>query len=243
MIRPLGVRLRSVGLNREFHLPASPINSVYNSPYVVCSDSGSALHALEHPYSDDPGVQEVLASLGSLQLQGKSVYFVWVPGHVNIKGNHLADEAAKEAAITGLQIRNVPKGDMTVVYKSKVKGQWEQVWINISENKLREIKNSVDAWPTSFRNSRREEVVLARLRIGHCRATKGHLMGREAPPICGMCNQIVTIKHILMSCSLYAAHRRLHSLPISIQEMLGDNNDSIRNLFDFLKLVNLLDKI
>ncbi|XP_075234116.1 uncharacterized protein LOC142331949 [Lycorma delicatula] len=47
------------------------------------------------------------------------------------------------------------------------------------------------------RKSRREEVVLCRLRLGHTRITHEYLMSGEAPPLCTRCNCRMTVHHIL----------------------------------------------
>ncbi len=55
-------------------------------------------------------------------------------------------------------------------------------------NKLHAIQPSLGRWPGSRRNARREEVVLARIRLGHAYLTHSYLLNREDQPECvGMC--------------------------------------------------------
>jgi hypothetical protein len=48
-----------------------------------------------------------------------------------------------------------------------------------TENKLREIKGSVELWLKYTDLNRKNDVILNRLRIGHTKLTHGHLMTKE----------------------------------------------------------------
>ena len=51
--------------------------------------------------------------------------------------------------------------------------------------------------------SRREQVILDRLRIGHTRLTHSFLLKGEPAPECTMCECPLTIQHILVDCIEY----------------------------------------
>src|SRR5215469_2929727 len=85
---------------------------------------------------------------------------------------------------------------------------------------LRFIKSTLGKWTTSNRKSRHEEVVLARLRIGHTRFTHGHILAGNLRPRCESCNKNITVFHILVECSQNEAVRAscfpsLSSIPLS----------------------------
>src|SRR5215469_12923165 len=69
------------------------------------------------------------------------------------------------------------------------------------------IKSTLGKWTTSTRKSRREEVVLARLRIGHTRLTHGHILAGNLRLRCESCNKNLTVFHILVECSQNEAIR------------------------------------
>ena len=46
------------------------------------------------------------------------------------------------------------------------------------------IKSTLGEWPPGFRNSRKEEVVLSRLRIGHTYFSHSYILRQEDPPEC-----------------------------------------------------------
>ena len=57
--------------------------------------------------------------------------------------------------------------------------------------------------PKKFQHlTRAEEVVITRLRIGHTKATKYHIMSRGPPTACHHCGQSLTIEHMLLECAV-----------------------------------------
>ena len=67
---------------------------------VILSDSRSALQALERPGRNRAGIiTNCLQSIHNLSAVGHKVSLCWIPSHVGIHGNELADCAAKHAAV------------------------------------------------------------------------------------------------------------------------------------------------
>ena len=54
--------------------------------------------------------------------------------------------------------------------------EWQTSWNNSIGNKLLDIKPTIGEYQSVVRNIRREEVVLARLRLGHTRVTHSYLL-------------------------------------------------------------------
>ena len=48
--------------------------------------------------------------------------------------------------------------------------------------------------------SRREAVIINKLRLGHCRLTHSYLMSGDDQPVCESCRLPLTVKHILVDC-------------------------------------------
>jgi len=81
--------------------------------------------------------------------------------------------------------------------------------------------------------SRRDAVVINRLRIGHTRLTHLHLLTGEDQPTCQFCRLPLTVNHILLECA------NLNTIPQRFFRVssLKDLFDSIDNeiIIDFIK--------
>ena len=69
-----------------------------DSNFVIYSDSRSTLEAIKKFNSFHPLVQKVQEWLFQIAFQRKSIHFCWVPSHIGIHGNEVADKVAKDAA-------------------------------------------------------------------------------------------------------------------------------------------------
>ena len=95
--------------------------------------------------------------------------FCWLPGHVGINGNEEADEAAKDALSLDILPFKVPFNDFKPLINNFIKNVRQQSWSDPANqnNKLFNIKPGLGEWLPGLRTNRREDIILARLRIGH----------------------------------------------------------------------------
>nr|CAD7263591.1 unnamed protein product [Timema shepardi] len=85
---------------------------------------------------------------------------------------------------------------------------WHEQWVSTpAQNKLRSIRDGVSRCPSSIRKSRREEVIVTRLRVGHTSLTHGFLLRGDPPPVCGFCDAPLSVYHILVECRKLAPIR------------------------------------
>ena len=85
--------------------------------------------------------------------------------------------------------------------------EWQTSWNNSIGNKLLDIKPTIGEYQSVVRNIRREEVVLARLRLGHTRVTHSYLLQGEEHPQCVGCDAPFTVRHFLLECGDFAQVR------------------------------------
>ena len=60
-----------------------------------------------------------------------------------------------------------------------ISDKWQTIWNGAKFDKLRDVEPIVKRPRVIPKLSRREEILLARLRIGHTRITHSHLLKRE----------------------------------------------------------------
>merc|ERR1712098_156110 len=100
----------------------------------------------------------------------------------------------------------LPYSDFRPKIKEYIKSLWKEEWKSETENKLFKIRPNLKQ-RTSSHLSRRENVIITRLEIGHSKLTHQHLTLGEEPPFCIGCNCQLTIKHILIECIEYSEIR------------------------------------
>jgi ribonuclease HI len=188
--------------------------------FIFYVDSLSVLEALSSPNQrSHPLIHKVLHILDRLSSLGFKILFCWVPSHVGISGNELADKRAKTAK-DDLRYP-LPYSDAKHFVKHRLYNKWQQRWNQETANKLYNLKPNIKDWP--LQPSRKHNVVLTRLRIGHTRFTHRHLLMGEPAPVCLTCNVPMTVRHILIECPDFKLHRQyhFHSQNISMYDLLG----------------------
>ena len=65
--------------------------------FLILSDSLSSLQSILNLKYDHPVLVQILELYTEMAREGREVVFIWVPGHVGIRGNSAADSAAKDA--------------------------------------------------------------------------------------------------------------------------------------------------
>ena len=183
--------------------------------FLVCTDSLSSLQSIATCFPQHPLVQRIHDLLAGLCHADTRITFLWLPSHMGIAGNELADQAAKEAVSLPPRPMEVPARDIRSQLRLQVLAFWESQWLaDPLPSKLRAIKGTTRVWRSSFR-ARRESVILCRLRIGHTRSTHSYLMRREDPPLC-TCGAVFTVAHIFTECVDLADLRRNFGLQMTL---------------------------
>ena len=200
------------------------------------------MQALEGEKKYNPLVVGLLGKLSKL-CERADIGFCWLPSHIGIAGNEEADKAAKYALSLEVLPFEVPYSDFKPLINSFIHDVWQRSWndpLN-QDNKLFAIKPNISEWLPSLRSNHREEIVLARLRIGHTHMTHSYLLKGEDPPDCIPCNTILSVKHLLIECTDLAPYRDKYFYVDNLKTLF--DTVKFESLFDFLKEVNLFKKI
>ena len=136
--------------------------------YIIYTDSLSVMQALEGEKTDNPLIVSLLEKLSKL-CDRADIVFCWLPSHVGISGNEETDKAAKDALSLEVLSFKVPFSDFKPLINNFIKNVWQQSWSDPANqnNKQFTIKPGLGEWLPGLRTNRREEIILARLRIGH----------------------------------------------------------------------------
>lgn len=186
------------------------VEQVRPNKVVICSDSFSALSSIVHARSDrDDLLMEVYLSLYRLKEAGIVVYFCWVPAHIGVTGNEVADKLAKKALDKREVDVKVPMGkkEAKSILKRKLMNKWRIRWDSSSTGRwCYSITQTVGRIHCQGRN--RKEVLLSRLRLGHTGLNSTlAIMGLHENGLCDVCGVSENVCHILFICSKYNIFR------------------------------------
>ena len=199
--------------------------------FLICCDSLSALQAIQG------GTLNALVHkiYEKITLSNKEIHFEWVPSHLNLQGNSLADLAAKQSLeLPQIEQISLEYTDYKNNIKSELKIKWQAFWDSDNEypntTELYPIKPVIKEFSSSNRRNRQEEVILSRLRLGTCLFNKKH-------------------KYMLLDCPVYSNERRniiqtlnQLGLPKNLTSVLSDEFP-LHHIFKFLSITDFFDKI
>ncbi len=117
------------------------------SNVIVFSDSLSCLQAIKNCQFKNPLILDILELHDSLTTT--EIIFCWLPGHVGIKGNTLADSAAKSAHTFTVSSMPIPYSDTKHAISTYIKSLRQSKWNNETHNKLHHFQPLIGLTPLS----------------------------------------------------------------------------------------------
>ena len=196
------------------------------------------LESIRNQEVKNPLVLDTLESIYKILNSGKIIEFCWVPSHVGIHGNEEADRAAKLALDFPIPSNfKVPSSDKYPQVKSYIKSSWQAEWNRNDNQKLFEIMPEIKEFNVNSL-SRKDQVIIHRLRIGHTRLTHSFRMeNRPDAPVCDCCNETLTVKHFMLTCQKYNLSRTHFFRARSMKELF--DTVSLRTIIAYLKDIKL----
>ena len=173
------------------------INTV-KEDICIFSDSLSSLQAISSGKSiSRPNLLTEIFDL--IRKYNRNINFIWLPSHIGIKGNELADRLAN-LAISGDNIDIDIGLELSEAYDlvdRYITGKWQHNWENeATGSHYRSIQRDVSTKVKFLHPSRHKDVVLTRLRLGKCCLNAYlHQIGKHPNGLCNSCNIPETVTH------------------------------------------------
>ena len=117
-------------------------------------------------FSRNPQIQKLLEKCHKL-LVNKEIVLCWIPSYICILGNEMVDQQAKTSLSLEPNSFKIPFSNFKPSINKYILDQWQKSWNNTIGNKLLEIKPTIGEHQSVVGNIRKEEIVLARLCLGH----------------------------------------------------------------------------
>ena len=108
--------------------------------FAIFSDSLSSLLAIINRHLETGYVQKFITDYSQLSNFGKTIILVWIPSHIGIRGNELADEAAKSALNLSMSAVKCPATDLYPDVVNLCQRLWQAEWDGCVLNKLHSVK-------------------------------------------------------------------------------------------------------
>ena len=185
----------------------------------IFTDNQSAIQAVDSPkrQSGQYIVKEILDIIDRIQkIKPLSIIHIeWVPGHMNIKGNERADQAAKAAVIPNTISSPIitMKSAQNQSIKTMAKNKWEIEWKTGRQN-ARRLRNMSQHPGISIGLKlygilpRKHVIWTTRLRTGHCHLNEYlHRFNIIEISECECGAEKETVNHYLLNCELYDEER------------------------------------
>lgn len=171
---------------------------------TIFSDSLSCLQALSSGKSScRPNLLLEVQHLVSTYTG--NITFVWIPSHVGITGNELADRLANSATLhaeieldIGFELSEAYQA--VTVYNIQ---QWQVQWdTDTTGRHYNQIESTVSTRVKYSNKCRRTEVTITRLRLGKCKLNYYmHKINKHPTGLCSICNKDETVTHFLLECA------------------------------------------
>jgi hypothetical protein len=204
--------------------------------FLILSDSLSCLKSLENRNFQNPLILEILETIDKLLRSGYSITFVWVPSHIGIEGNGAAD-----ATDLKMSLSPVPYSDFKPLVSAYVNSLWQKCWDGETNNKLHRLQPVIGQYRHG-KLTRRDEMVIHRLRVGHSHLTHSYLLKKELPPVCEPCHVPLTVEHVLIGCSKYALQRKKYfNNCCSLEDLFSSLRCDI--IIEFIKEIGIYRKL
>ena len=208
------------------NFPADLIINPASNCVLICTDSQSAITSLEHSWGthNDQFACDIHQLCRILMTKGLSVCFQWIPSHVGIAGNEIADRLANEGSNERQELVPI---DITSAASAIRRHHGEEWLLSYRAAVVAANADSSMAWHNSITNgkipgpskhrglSRQERVLLNQYRTGHSPSIPAYLhrIGKfDNPNVCPKCSASPCDRMHILECPALYPYRAKHGI-------------------------------
>lgn len=210
--------------------------------YLICSDSKSTITSIQNIKNKNTTISKIRDILIKYHTKFK---IMWVPSHIGILGNELADEAAKYATNAPIiQYPSSNKNDIIKVIYTTMKQTEMDDWVNYQHYYKTFNPNKITpTYPPATSRLHLQKYI--RLRLGHTYITHRHLFNRSISEICPLCNtDVLNIHHLIFYCSSIKEAQITLLGKICLPELLRniniENINAVQNILKYCNIYHLI---
>ena len=142
------------------------ISKSENKNFLIITDSLSCLMALKSPNEKNPIILKLKQKIHIALSKNINISLLWIPSHVGIEGNEMADELAKEALSNNINKIKIPYTDFKHNITKIIQSKWQKNWNKETSNKLHYIQPKLTVKTKSELN-RNSYVKYTRIKLRH----------------------------------------------------------------------------
>jgi ribonuclease HI len=168
--------------------------------FVIMTDSQAAVISIKNGRTTSLKKKRIQDLIWKIVKAGnKKLVIQWIPGHTGFEGNEAADEEANKA-----RLKNQERVEINAKTIERAIGRMLRK-MTIQDERVRKVyKKKIKRGVCS----RREEVIAAQVRSGHCPRTRYYQarINQDPPPICELCDEVMEKDH-LVECEAWRGRR------------------------------------
>ena len=171
---------------------------------VIFSDSLSSIQSLDSDPESSPLHLEIYYCFYQLWCLGVPITLCWIPSHIGVSGNEIADRLAKEA-LSNKDIQCLLKPNIHELYQMIEDGilnEWQVLWNLGNKGRFYHRIQPKTSYKVKYSDNHKEkQTAITRLRFGKsCLNDVMYLMNKRDNDLCDFCHIKEDVSHFLLDC-------------------------------------------
>ncbi|KAK2712730.1 hypothetical protein QYM36_011427 [Artemia franciscana] len=194
--------------------------------FLICSDSlSSLLYLANYQVSPTKEMAKISQMIKTLQERNFTIKIIWIPSHIGLYGNEMADMMAKESLTQQISLLTT---NHPVEIKKRIKEhlikEEHLLFKNKCKNKYQKIVKDNFITKNLIHPNKNIANTIFRIRTGHNKTNASLFRWKiTTSPLCDLCKIDEDAEHLIMNCSKYNQER--HLLEKNVKNNAGGNFD------------------